>query len=327
MANGRVSIRSVAAAAGVAIGTVSKALNGDREISEATRARVQGVARDLGYRPMAQARGLARGRTGNVAVAVRSPFRPVFSSAFYSEVLAGVEAELERHDLNLLLTSLKRGDDLLRLVSERRADGVLYIGYDLSTDFLRSLGRQVPLVVIDGEVPGLSSVVSGNGAGARLAAEHLLSRGRRRLVFAATTLEQPNFRARGESFQATLREAGLTPGPVVVGSSFTDLCPAFREVLRTYRPDGIFCANDTLGYTVLQVLETLLVRVPEEVAVVGYDGTAGAEYRKARLSTVGVDKHDLGAAGVRLFLEHLEDAALPPRRVAVKTALEPGDTS
>ena len=107
--------------------------------------------------------------TGNVAVAVRSMFRPVFASAFYSEVLAGVEAELERHDLNLLLTSLKRGDDLLRLVSERRADGVLYIGYDLSPDFLRSLGRQVPLVVVDGEVPGLSSVVSGNGEGARAA--------------------------------------------------------------------------------------------------------------------------------------------------------------
>ena len=327
VANGRVSIRSVAAAAGVAIGTVSKALNGDREISEATRARVRGVALELGYRPMAQARGLARGRTGNVAVAVRSMFRPVFASAFYSEVLAGVEAELERHDLNLLLTSLKRGDDLLRLVSERRADGVLYIGYDLSPDFLRSLGRQVPLVVVDGEVPGLSSVVSGNGEGARAATEHLLARGRRRLVFAATTLEQPNFRARCEAFGETLRAAGLTPGPTVVGSSFADLCPAFREVLERYRPDGIFCANDTLGYTVLQVLETLGVRVPDEVAVVGYDGTAGAEYRKARLSTLQVDKHDLGAAGVRLFLEHFGDAALPPRQVAVKTVLEPGDTS
>lgn len=302
-------------------------MNGDREISEATRARVQGVARELGYRPMAQARGLARGRTGNVAVAVRSMFRPVFASAFYSEVLAGVEAELERHDLNLLLTSLKRGDDLVRLVSERRADGVLYIGYDLSTDFLLSLGRQVPLIVVDGEVPGLSSVVSCNGEGAQRATEHLLSGGRRRLVFAATTLEQPNFRVRHKAFGETLRGVGLTPGPTVVGSSFADLRPAFREVFDAYRPDGVFCANDTLGYTVLQVLETLQVRVPEEVAVVGYDGTAGAEHRKARLSTVHVDKYDLGAAGVRLFLEHLEDAALPPYQVAVKTVLEPGDTS
>lgn len=325
--NGRVSIRSVAAAAGVAIGTVSKALNGDHEISEATRARVERVARDLGYRPMAQARGLARGRTGNVAVAVRSVFRPVFASAFYSEVLAGVEAELERHDLNLLLTSLKRADDLLRLVSERRADGVLYIGYDLSADFLLSLGRQVPLVVVDGEVPGLSSVVSRNDEGARAATEHLLERGRRRLVFAATTLEQPNFRRRCEAFGATLQGAGLGPGPTVLGSSFADLRPAFRDVLADHRPDGIFCANDTLGYTVLQVLETLGVRVPEEVAVVGYDGTAGSEHRKARLSTVGVDKHELGAAGVRLLLEHLKNAALPPRQVAVTTALEPGDTS
>ena len=227
----------------------------------------------------------------------------------------------------MLLTSLKRGDDLLRLVSERRADGVLYIGYDLNPDFLQSLGRQVPLVVVDGEVPGLSSVVSCNGEGARQATQHLLGRGCRRLMFAATTLEQPNFQVRLAAFGDALREAGLEPGPVVLGSSFADLCPALREVLDRYRPDGIFCANDTLGYTVLQVLETLQVRVPGEVAVVGYDGTAGSEYRKARLSTVGGDKHDLGAAGVRLFLEHFGDAALPPRQVAVRTVLEPGDTS
>ncbi len=77
VSSGRVSIRSVAEAAGVSSGTVSKSLNGDPEISETTRARVQHLARELGYRPMAQARGLARGRTGNVAVAVRSVFRPL----------------------------------------------------------------------------------------------------------------------------------------------------------------------------------------------------------------------------------------------------------
>lgn len=325
--SGRVSIRSVAAAAGVATSTVSKALNGDRDISEATRARVREVARALGYRPMAQARGLARGRTGNVAVAVGSPFRPVFASAFYSEVLAGVEAELARHDLSLLLTSLKREDDLLRLVSERRADGVLYIGYDLKADFLRALARQVPLVVLDGDVPGLSGVVSRNAEGARAATEHLLAGGRRRLLFVTTTLEQPNFCGRFESFRAAVQGAGLEPGVLVVGADFGELRAALREQFAVDRPDGLFCAYDALGYTVLGVLETLGVRVPEGVAVVGYDGTAGSEHRKARLSTVAVDKHELGAAGVRLLLEHLQNATLEPQRVAVRTVLEPGDTS
>jgi LacI family repressor for deo operon, udp, cdd, tsx, nupC, and nupG len=325
--DGRVSIRRVAEAAGVAIGTVSKALNGDREISEGTRTRVQRVARELGYRPMAQARGLARGRTGNVAVAIRSVFRPVFTSAFYSEVLAGVEAELEKHDLNLLLTSLKRGDDLLRLASERRADGVLYIGYDVEAAFLRQLRASTPLVVVDGEVAGISSVVSENLVGSRAATRHLLARGRRRLAFAVTTLEQPNFRTRHQGFREVLGETGLEPGPTVQGWGFADVCAAVRALLSSYRPDGIVCANDSVGYMVLQALETLAVRVPEEVALVGYDGTTGAEYRKARLSTMAVDKQELGAAGVRLLLEHVERPQTLPRQIVIPTWLEPGDTS
>ena len=323
----RVSIRSVAEAAGVAIGTVSKSLNGDREISEATRLRVQRVARELGYRPMAQARGLARGHTGNVAVAVRSVFLPVFASAFYGEVLAGVEAELERHDLNLLLTSLKYGDDLLRLASERRADGVLYIGYDLEPSFLRELSGRIPLVVIDGEVDGVSSVVSQNTEGARAATQHLVAQGRRRLIFAASTLTQPNFRARHRGFGEVLAENGLGAGPTVEGWSFADLCDQLRELLGRFCPDGIVCANDVVGYTVLQVLETLGVRVPEDVAVVGYDGTAGAEYRRTRLSTVAVDKRELGAAGVRTLLARLAHPERLPGQVVIPSLLEPGDTS
>jgi len=327
----RVSIRGVAKAAGVAIGTVSKSLNGDREISEATRDRVRRVARDLGYRPMAQARGLARGSTGNVAVAVRSVFLSVFASAFYSEVLAGVEAELERHDLNLLLTSLKYGDDLLRLASERRADGVLYIGYDLGDAFLRELSARVPLVVIDGEAEGISSVVSRNVAGARAGAQHLLARGRRRLLFAASTLEQPNFRARHGGFNAALRAVGLEPGPTVQGWTFAELyaqlSALFTDPSVSNPPDGIVCANDSVGYLVLQVLETIGVRVPEDVAIVGYDGTVEAEARRTRLSTVVVDKREMGAAGVRLLLARLAHPEKPPQQVVIEAQLEPGDTS
>ena len=327
----RVSIRRVAEAAGVAIGTVSKSLNGDREISETTRERVQKVARDLGYRPMAQARGLARGNTGNIAVAVRSVFLPVFSSAFYSEVLAGVEAELERHDLNLLLTSLKYGDDLLRLASERRADGVLYIGYDLEPTFLRELSTRVPLVVIDGEAEGISSVISENLEGAKVGTRHLLARGRRRLLFSASTLTQPNFRLRQRGFNDALQEAGLTPGPTVQGWGFAELCAQlgaqFIGVRAEARPDGIVCANDVVGYLVLQALETLGIRVPQDVALVGYDGTAGAETRRTRLSTVAIDKREMGAAGVRVLLEHLAHPERPPQQVVIPARLEPGDTS
>lgn len=311
----------------MAVGTVSKSLNGDREISEATRERVRQIARELGYRPTAQARGLARGRTGNFAVVVRSGFRPVFTSAFYSEVLAGVEAELERHDLNLLLTSLKRGDDLLRFASERRADGVLYIDYDINETFLRELSASVPLVIVDGEADGISSVVSENVAGGGAAVAHLLARGRRRIVFMALTLEQPNFNRRYQGFREALEAVGVEPGPTLQAWTFPETLSALESVLGSYRPDAIVCANDTVGYSVLQALEALQVRVPETIAVVGYDGTAGAEYRRTRLSTVALDKQEMGAAGVRLLLERLEYPQRPPRQITIPTSLEQGDTS
>lgn len=325
--NGRVSIRCVAEEAEVSIGTVSKALSGNAEISEATRARVQRAARELGYRPTAQARGLAKGRTGNVAVVVRGGFRPVFTSAFYSEVLAGVEAELERHDLNLLLTSLKRGDDLLRLATERRADGILYIDYDMDAPFLRELSEGIPLVIVDGAAEGVSCVVSENRAGGRAATEHLLARGRRRLAFVALTLEQPNFSERYRGFCEALTRAGLEPGPVVQTWDVAELREGLAALLASYGPDGVVCANDSVGYSVLQVLETLGVDVPETLALVGYDGTAGAEYRRARLSTVALDKQEMGAAGVRLLLERLEGPLGPPRQIVIPTRFEQGDTS
>lgn len=324
---GRVSIRNVAVAAGVAVGTVSKSLNGDREISEATREHVQQIARELGYRPTAQARGLARGRTSNVAVVVHSGYRPVFTSAFYSEVLAGVEAELERHDLNLLLTSLKRGDDLLRFASERRADGILYIDYQLDDGFLAQLSTSIPVVIVDGEADGISSVVSENVKGARAATAHLLERGRRRLAFMALTLEQPNFKSRYKGFRNALFETGVEPGPALQAWTFAETLTALSELLGSYRPDGLVCANDSVGYAVLQALEALHVSVPQDVAVVGYDGTIGAEFRRARLSTAMLDKQEMGAAGVRLMLERLEQPQQPARQIVIPTRFEQGDTS
>jgi LacI family repressor for deo operon, udp, cdd, tsx, nupC, and nupG len=325
----RVSIRRVAQAAGVAIGTVSKALNGDPEISEATRERVRRVARELGYRPMALARGLASGKTGNVAVAVRSYFRPVFLSAFYAEVLAGVELALEKRDLNLLLTSLKNDDDLLRLATERRADGILYLGFDLDLTFLRELSRTAPIVVIDGEAPGLSSVVSSNRAGMAAATRHLLARGRRRLAFMTMSIDMPNFRTRYKGFCDALQGAGLDAqaAPRVAAWTFTEVLAVVRELLAGYRPDAIVCANDTLGYMTLQALEALKVAVPEGVAIVGYDGTSGAEHRRRRLSTMWLDKQRLGAEGVRLLLKHVAQPGRPPQQVVVEATLEQGDTS
>lgn len=327
--NGRVSIRRVAQVAGVAIGTVSKSLNGDPEISEATRERVQRVARELGYRPMALARGLASGKTGNIAVAVRTYFRPVFSSAFYAEVLAGVEVALEQRNLHLLLTSLKNDDDLLRFASERRADGILYIGFDLEPAFLRELSRAVPMVIIDGEAPGVSSVVSANRAGMAEATRHLLQRGRRRLAFMTMSVDMPNFRTRYEGFCAVLAEAGLDPegAPRVAAWTFAEVLGEVRTLLDTYRPDAVVCANDTLGYMTLQALEALGTSVPGEVAVVGYDGTSGAEGRKTRLSTVWLDKQRLGAEGVRLLLDEIAQPGRPPQQVVIGAALEQGDTS
>jgi DNA-binding LacI/PurR family transcriptional regulator len=325
----RVSIREVARASGVAVSTVSRSLNDDPEVSEATREKVRAAALALGYRPSAAARGLARGRSGNVAVAITAPHTPVFLDPFYAEVLGGIEEVLEARDLHLLITSLKRGHDLVSLVNEGRADGLIVIGCELEEERLREIQALSPLVLVDRELPGFTSVSTDNRAGMARATRELIERGRRHLAFLTDDVSNPNFRARLEGFQDAIAAAGLD----ALAAPVQSVSPqegggdeGARRLLATGRPiDGIVGANDTTAVGAIRTLRAAGLRGPDDVAVIGFDGLAYATGPDWGLATMWVDKARMGREAARLLLEAIDEpAASPGRSLVVTTEWRPG---
>lgn len=317
--HGKVTIRDVAARAGVGIATVSRALNDDPEIAAATRERVLQAGEALGYRRSSLARSLKVGTTDNVGVAVMSRHAPVILNPFYTEVIGGIEEVLERADKHLLLSSLKRREELLDLAQEGRVDGLLVVGCDVSDHVLAQLrDSQVPVVLIDNAYQGIPSVVSDHLEAGRTAARHLLAGGGSRFAFVAENLENPNFGARLEGFRDELARAGVVLDPAAVaagGDAWDGGFFAMEQVLERLPspPDAVFAANDPAAMSAAKALAERGLLVPDDVALIGVDDIHLAAYHAPPLSTVRVDKQGLGRMGAELLLMRLRGEDVPER--------------
>jgi LacI family transcriptional regulator len=326
----KATIRDVAARAGVGIATVSRALNGDPDVAAATRARVLEACEALAFRRSSLARGLKVGATDNVGVAIMSRHAPVVLNPFYAEVIGGIEAVLEDAGKHLLLSSLKRRDDLLDLASEGRVDGLLVVGCDVVPAVLARLRDvELPVVLVDNAFEGIASVVVDHVAAGAQAARHLLEGGGRRFAFVAENLENPNFRARLEGFRVALADAGieLEPGAVAAGGdSWDGGYVAMRLVLAATRPppDAVFAANDPAALSAAKALAEEGLAVPEDVALVGVDDIHLAAHHAPPLTTVRFDKRGLGATGARHLLDLLKGLEVPPLTTIATELIERG---
>lgn len=321
----RVTIRDVAARAGVGIATVSRALNGDSEIAAKTRARVLAACRELGYKPSSAARSLKRGKSQNIGVAIMSRHAPVILNPYYAEVLGGIEAVLEAADYHLLLSSLKRNEELLELARENRVDGLLVIGCDIADRVLGALAKTgIPLVLIDNAFDGLPSVTVDHLGGAGAAVRHLLDGGYRRIAFVTETLDNPNFQARLHGYRSALAEAGIAYDEALIaegGNSWEGGYQAMKAILARLNepPEAAFGANDPAALTAFKALQEAGYRVPEDVAIVGFDDIHLTAHHTPPLSTVRIDKRLLGRTGAEMLLARINGAT--PESVELATEL------
>jgi LacI family transcriptional regulator len=332
----RATIRDVAERARVGIATVSRALNDDPGIAPATRARVLAVSEELGFRRSSLARSLKLGATDNVGVAIMSRHAPVILNPFYAEVIGGIEEVLEGADKHLLLSSLKRGGDLLALANEGRVDGLLVVGCGIAPEVLDRLRRAaLPVVLIDHAFAGLPSVVVDHLGAGRQAAEHLLEGGGTRFAFVAENLDNPNFRARLEGFRTTLGEAGIALDDDAVaagGDSWDGGFVAMQRILDQLPtpPDAVFAANDPAAMSAAKAVLEHGLRIPEDVALVGVDDIHLAAHHVPPLSTVRFDKRGLGRSGAGYLLERLAGRDVPdltvlPTELVVRASSRSGD--
>ncbi|MFN3006809.1 LacI family DNA-binding transcriptional regulator [Mycolicibacterium wolinskyi] len=309
-------MREVAAAASVSVGTVSNVLNAPDKVAPATVARVQAAIDRLGFVRNDAARQLKAGRSRSVGLVVLDIGNP-----FFTDIARAAERRAGEHDLTVLLGTSDDDTDRERAYidafDEQRVFGLLVspVGEDLQRlTALRERGTPVVLVDRDGSGTPFDSVAVDDVAGARLAVEHLCATGRRRIAFVGGpgTLRQIRDRRRGaaeaiaEIPGAELEIIDTTAPSVQAGSAVGE---QLRQRAPRDRPDGVFCANDLLAIGVLQALSLIGgLRVPDDMALVGYDDIDFARSAVVPLTSVRQPTRAIGSTAVDLLIAASEDS-------------------
>jgi DNA-binding LacI/PurR family transcriptional regulator len=309
------TIRDVARHAGVSVATVSRVINNSPLVIEPTRARVQAAVEELGYRLNATARNLSIGRVMAIGVVV-----PFFTAPSVIERLRGVVERLgrgDRREYDLMLFDVEapeQRDGALRDLARRdRVAGLLIISLPVSDGEVAALERDgMPAVLVDTIHPRLPRVVIDNVGGGELAAEHLLERGHRRIGFVGDHPTNPygftSSEDRRAGFVAALARSGIAHDPALerFGPHGRDEAEALAEELLTLpdRPTAIFAASDQQAIGVLRAVERLGARVPEDVAVIGFDDIEMAEI--VGLTTIRQPLREGGALAADLLLTAIE---------------------
>ena len=322
-----ITIADVAARAKVSKTTVSRVLNGKGELDESTAARVRAVIEELGYVPSSRAVGLARGRTRVVGMLV-----PSLTWPWIGEVIQGAVDVLETERYGLLLFTCNRGEESMRQfgaqVSAKSFDGLLVIEPEGTLDYIATLHRRgLPVVLIDdrdqnsGEIP---SVGTTNHDGAGSAARHLLAIGRTKPLVISGPEQFGCTQQRQTGFVSVFAEAGheitadrLSPG------DFTKACGglAIRKALESgVEFDSVFAHNDLAAIGAMQALLDAGRRIPQDVAVVGFDDIPTAAHTQPPLSTVHQPLREMGQAAARTLLAHFEGTPLPNRPTVIPTS-------
>lgn len=310
-----VSVRDVAAAAGVSVGTVSNVLNQPDKVAAATVVRVQAVIAELGFVRNDAARQLRAGRSRSIGLVV-----PDAGNPFFADVARGAEARADEDMLAVLLGNSDedpaREDGYLDLFREQRVNGVLITPASEDVDKLtRMQAAGVPVVLVDHEVPGSAfcSVSVDDVEGGFVAAQHLLQIGRRRLAFVGGpgTVAQVAHRLEGarravdEVPGATLEMITMPALTVLHGRAAGAEIAGRAEA---DRPEGIFAANDLLAVGLLQALTMVrTLRVPEDIALVGYDDIDFASVAVVPLTSVRQPARLIGRTAVELLLQSISD--------------------
>ncbi|MEI5103925.1 LacI family DNA-binding transcriptional regulator [Streptomyces sp. PmtG] len=321
---GRPTLEEVAARAGVGRGTVSRVINGSPRVSAPTRAAVEEAVAELGYVPNTAARALAANRTDSIAVVVPEPESRFFAEPYFSDIIHGVGAALADTDLQLLLTFAGGDRERRRLaqyLSAHRVDGVLLVSVH-ADDPLPDLLRQLDIpAVISGRRRAdepLPSVDSDNLAGARAAVTHLLSRGRRAIATITGRLDVYGAQLRLDGYRAALAEAGYGPDESLTArADFTEEGGrrAMAELLAR-RPDldAVFAASDVMAAGARQVLRQEGRRIPDDVALVGFDDSAIARHMDPPLTSVRQPIVEMGRTMTDVLLAEIADPRPPAAR-------------
>ncbi|WP_221359427.1 LacI family DNA-binding transcriptional regulator [Streptomyces beigongshangae] len=324
-------LKDVAARAGVSIRTVSNVVSGSAGVAEETRARVQRVLDEMGYRPNQAARNLRGGRTGLIGLAI-----PELHSPYFAEI-AGLVVEAAAQRSWTVVIDQTHGDPgaerrLLEGTGGRLVDGLIISPWSIGPEELTERAR-VPLVLLgERAAQGLADHVAvDNTLAAEEATAHLLAAGRRRVAAIGLQPHLGNGTAsqRLTGYRNALRKAGIAPDPAlekaVTALHRGDGADAMAALLRDdARPDAVFAFTDELALGALHSAGASGLRVPQDLALVGFDGIEDARYANPALTTVVPDKRQIAERALQCLADRVYSptTAVPPLDIVVPHSLE-----
>jgi len=318
------TLKDVAVLAGVSVKTVSNVVNGYDFVKPENRRRVEHALRETGYRPNVGARNLRRGRTGFLALVV-----PELSIPYFGELAGGVLAAAQRRDWSVLIEQTQgdrdRERDTLASLGPHLVDGALVSPQAVEAGDLTGVG--VPVVLL-GEHPlalPLDHVGIDNVRAAHAAVRHLLDLGRRRIAVIGRHPTRGTAAQRLAGYRQALDEAGLPYEPALVAEALryhlADGAAAMRALLAG-SPDAVFCFNDMLAQGAIRAIVDAGLRVPRDIAVVGFDNAEHSAFTVPSLTTVAPDKAALAEAAVDLVHRRTTHPGFPPEDVPIPFTLE-----
>jgi LacI family transcriptional regulator len=322
-----VTIKEVARQAGVSVATVSRVFTGHGPVQEETRRRVLEVASRLRYVPHAAARSLTTNKTGAVGVVL-----PNLYGEFFSEVIRGIDLTARRSGYHVLVSSSHSDRTEVEAVLRAlrgRVDGLIVMSPEADAQALEAnLPAALPVVLLNCRADGsdFASINIDNYGGAFAMTRHLMALGHRRIAFLRGAPDNYDAGERLRGYRDALRAAGVDPeDELELAGDFSEESGyrAGGVLLRLApRPTAVFAANDSMAIGLLHAFQEAGVRVPEEIAVAGFDDIPIGRFLTPPLTTVRVAIADLGALAIQQLLEALESGAAPKhRREVLPTAL------
>lgn len=315
----RLSMREVASLAQVSIGTVSNVLNNPDRVLPATRERVERAIAELGWVPNKQAQQLRAGRGNTIGLAVMDVTNP-----FFADVLRGAQATLAAEGYSATIgdadNDLERQTTILRGFLEQRVRGVILGPIGIAPEEVDELTRSgIATVLVDRFAEGVGCCTVGvdDVAGGRIAVEHLVAQGHRAAAFVGGPSSLDQIRDRRDGAQQAALAGGATL--LVISVNQLDFAAGRRAADELAlldadeRPTGVFCANDLVAIGLLQGVMAQGLRVPDDIAIVGYDDIDFAAAAAVPLSSVAQPRRDLGATAAALLLAEIDhDDPLDP---------------
>lgn len=324
-----VTLKDIAREAGVSATTVSRALNNKQDINSVTKEKILKIAKELGYTPNAVARGLKIQQTRTIGVAIAD-----ISDPFFAPIVKGIEKTARENGYHLILCDTDEDyeteKEALQTLIEKRVDGLLVTPSQTNYEDIVQLKRQhIPFVLLgrhfNFQLLEADYVATDDIEGAFSAATYLIRKGHRRILFINGPDYVSSAKERLAGYKRALLEAGVEIDESLIragGLKMEDGYRIMREVLRDpLQFTAVLAYSDFVALGVIKALNEAHLRIPQDVAVIGYDDIDVAAFLEVPLTTVKIPKHELGAEGFKLLKKRMEEKGSFPQRVILPTEL------